>query len=75
MTIVRDLEGQGHAILTVKTDHGDFILDNLTDRIRPWTATGYRYLKRQSQQDPNVWVSFAGAAPAYASRVGAARVN
>jgi predicted transglutaminase-like cysteine proteinase len=75
MTIVRDLEGQGHAILTVKTDHGDFILDNLTDRIRPWTATGYRFIKRQSQQDPNIWVSYAGAAPAAASHGGVARIN
>jgi predicted transglutaminase-like cysteine proteinase len=57
MTIVKDLEGQGHAILTVKTDRGDFILDNLTDAIRPWTATGYHFLKRQSQQDPNVWLA------------------
>ncbi len=75
MTIVRDLEGQGHAILTVKTDRGDFILDNLTDSIRPWATTGYRYLKRQSQEDPNVWVSYAGAAQAVALRGGAARVN
>ncbi len=75
MTIVRDLEGEGHAILTVKTDHGDFILDNLTDRIRPWTATGYRYVKRQSQQDPNVWVSYSGAAPAGAAHGGTARID
>ncbi|MGO8738005.1 transglutaminase-like cysteine peptidase [Rhodoblastus sp.] len=75
MTIVRDLEGEGHAILTVKTDHGDFILDNLTDRIRPWTATGYRFVKRQSQQDPNVWVSYAGAAPVVASHGGTARID
>lgn len=68
MTIVRDLQGMGHAILTVKTDHGDFILDNLTDTIRPWTATGYRFLKRQSQEDPNVWVSIEGVAPVVASR-------
>ncbi|MCI4678657.1 transglutaminase-like cysteine peptidase [Rhodoblastus acidophilus] len=74
MTIVRDHEGEGHAILTVKTDHGDFILDNLTNKIRPWTATGYRFLKRQSQEDPNVWVSFAGAAPVV-SRAGVARIN
>ena len=57
MTIVRDLEDQGHAILTVKTDHGEFVLDNLSDEVRPWTATGYRFVKRQSQQDPNIWVS------------------
>ncbi|MBB4198467.1 transglutaminase [Rhodoblastus sphagnicola] len=59
MTIVRDEEGLGHAILTVATDRGDFILDNLTDEIRPWTRTGYRFVKRQSQQDPNIWVAIA----------------
>ncbi len=57
MTVVYDLHGEGHAILTVKTDKGDFILDNLVDNIRSWDATGYYFLKRQSQQDPNIWVS------------------
>ncbi len=57
MTIVRDLHDQGHAILTVRTDHGEFVLDNLSDEVRPWTAPGYRFVKRQSQEDPNVWVS------------------
>ncbi len=52
MTIVRDLNGEGHAVLTVKTDHGDFVLDNLSDEIRPWTATGYQFYKRQAQDDP-----------------------
>jgi predicted transglutaminase-like cysteine proteinase len=60
MTIVKDLEGEGHAILTVKTDRGEFILDNLTDDIRPWNATGYTYLKRQAQDDPNVWLNLGG---------------
>ena len=57
MTIVRDHKNEGHAILTIKTNEGDFILDNLTDEIRAWEATGYRFVKRQSQEDPNVWVS------------------
>jgi len=61
MTIVRDLEGEGHAILTVKTDRGEFVLDNLTDQIRPWDATGYTYVKRQAQDDPNVWLDLGGA--------------
>ncbi len=60
MTVVKDLEGEGHAILTVKTDRGEFILDNLTDEIRPWTATGYTFLKRQAQNDPNVWLDLGG---------------
>ncbi len=57
MTIVRDLDGNGHTILTVKTDHGDLTLDNMVGEIRPWNATGYNFIKRQSQEDPNVWVS------------------
>ena len=57
MTIVRDLEGQGHVILTVKTDRGEFVLDNLAEDIRPWNVTGYQYIKRQSPEDPNVWLS------------------
>jgi predicted transglutaminase-like cysteine proteinase len=57
MTIVYDLQGEGHTILTVKTDKGDFILDNLVDKIRSWDATGYYFLKRQSQQNPNIWLS------------------
>ena len=32
------------------------MLDNLNDEMKPWTGTGYRFVKRQSQQDPNVWV-------------------
>ena len=57
MTIVRDLEGNGHTILTVRTTKGDFILDNMVEEIRSWEATGYKFVKRQSQSDPNVWVS------------------
>ncbi|WP_181165851.1 MULTISPECIES: transglutaminase-like cysteine peptidase [unclassified Mesorhizobium] len=57
MTVVRDLNNEGHTILTVKTDKGDLILDNMVDKIRPWNATGYYFLKRQSQQNPNIWVS------------------
>ena len=45
MTIVRDLNGEGHAVLTVKTDRGDFVLDNLSPDVRPWSATGYQVLQ------------------------------
>ena len=69
MTVVRDQHGDGHAILTVKTDKGEYILDNQTDNILLWADTGYRFVKRQSQSDPNVWVSLGDphAAPATAS--------
>ena len=57
ITVVRDRKDEGHAVLTVKTDKGDFILDNQAASIVRWYETGYRFVKRQSQSDPNVWVS------------------
>jgi predicted transglutaminase-like cysteine proteinase len=57
VTVVRDKKGDGHAVLMVKTDRGEFVLDNQEARILPWQDTGYRYVKRQSQEDQNVWVS------------------
>ena len=57
ITVVRDKKGDGHAVLTVKTDRGEFILDNQENEILAWNKTGYRFVKRQSQSDQNVWVS------------------
>jgi predicted transglutaminase-like cysteine proteinase len=44
-------------VLTVRTDEGDYILDNLNDTVKPWDTTGYRYLKRQSTTHTGRWVS------------------
>jgi predicted transglutaminase-like cysteine proteinase len=57
ITVVRDQNGDGHAVLTVKTDQGEFILDNQRDDVLLWSETGYRFVKRQSQADQNVWLS------------------
>jgi len=57
ITVVRDKKGDGHAVLTVKTNHGEYVLDNQEAEILPWNKTGYRFVKRQSQSDPNVWVT------------------
>jgi predicted transglutaminase-like cysteine proteinase len=64
ITVVRDKMGEGHAVLTVKSDRGEFILDNQNENVVAWTETGYRFVKRQSQSDPNVWVSLGDARPA-----------
>ena len=58
ITVVLD-NGDSAAVLTVKTDKGEYILDNRTDAIPLWSYTGYRFIKRQSQSDPNVWVSLS----------------
>jgi predicted transglutaminase-like cysteine proteinase len=70
VTVVRDERGDGHAVLTVKTNRGEFVLDNLREGVRPWTESPYRFVKRQSQQDPNLWVDIGDFAtgPRVASR-------
>ena len=57
ITVVRKPDGEGHAILTVRTDKGDFVLDNLNDKVKAWNDTGYRFLKRQSSEHTGRWVS------------------
>ena len=57
ITVVRKPDGEGHAVLTVRTDQGDYILDNLNDTVKPWETTGYRYLKRQAATHTGRWVS------------------
>ena len=67
ITVVRDEKGEGHAVLTVKTDKGDFVLDNQAEDILLWSETSYRFVKRQSQSDPNVWVALGDPRPATAT--------
>ena len=67
VTVVRDKKGKGHAVLTVTTDKGDYVLDNQKDELLLWSKTGYRFIKRQSQSNPNVWVSLGDPRPAIAT--------
>ncbi len=67
ITVVRDQRGDGHAVLTVKTDQGEFILDNQNEEILLWSKTSYRFVKRQSQVDPNIWVALGDSRPAAAT--------
>jgi predicted transglutaminase-like cysteine proteinase len=60
ITVVRKPDGEGHAVLTVRTDNGDFVFDNLTDKVRLWSETGYRYMKRQASNHTGHWVSIRG---------------
>lgn len=70
LTVVKEQNGDGHSVLTVKTSRGDYVLDNLSAEVKPWTATPYRFVKRQSQTNPNVWVALGAptSEPAYVSK-------
>jgi predicted transglutaminase-like cysteine proteinase len=70
MTVVKDEHNEGHAILTIKTNRGEFVLDNLNSEAKAWDRSGYRFVKRQSQSDQNVWVQLGDptTAPEFVSR-------
>lgn len=57
ITVVLDRHGDGHAVLMIQTDHGDFILDNQYREIMAWDRTGYTYLRRMSDENPNSWIA------------------
>jgi predicted transglutaminase-like cysteine proteinase len=59
ITVVLDENMQGHAVLTVTTTEGDFVLDNRVNEIKLWSEVNYVLLKRQSAQDPKSWKSLS----------------
>jgi predicted transglutaminase-like cysteine proteinase len=67
ITVVYRDSFEAHAVLLAKTDRGEFILDNRTPAILLRTETGYRFLKRQSQTDPNIWISLDDPSPTAAT--------
>jgi predicted transglutaminase-like cysteine proteinase len=71
ITVVLDEKSQGHAVLMVTTDKGDFVLDNRRNDVLRWNDTGYVFLKRQSAEDPRQWVSLTKKAPQHNGAVSA----
>jgi predicted transglutaminase-like cysteine proteinase len=61
MTVVIDEIGEGHAVLMVRTDRGDFVLDNKIQGVVPWNQTGYVFVKREGQ-DSAAWVALGNLA-------------
>jgi predicted transglutaminase-like cysteine proteinase len=57
ITVVLDEKKEGHAVLTVHTKQGDFILDNKKNEILLWHDTPYKFVMRQSYLAPRMWVN------------------
>jgi predicted transglutaminase-like cysteine proteinase len=57
ITVVRDENNEGHAVLTVRTDRGDYVLDNKQREVMAWADTPYTFVKQQSARNPLVWTS------------------
>ena len=60
LAIVRTPHGERHAVLTVATDKGDYVLDNLRPAILPWADAGYVWLSRQGARGGWEWVALDG---------------
>lgn len=53
--VLSPVEGY-HAVLILRTDQGELVLDNLRDEVLEWRETGYEWVIRQSTEDPRLWV-------------------
>ncbi|WP_291846084.1 transglutaminase-like cysteine peptidase [Bradyrhizobium sp.] len=62
LSAVKTSSGIGHLVLVVATTKGDMVLDNLTESIRPWQNTDYRWVKIQSATDARFWYEVRTAA-------------
>ena len=56
MAVVKQANGEGHAVLMVRTDRGDLVLDNQVGSVDLWSQTPYKFIKRQSQANAGQWV-------------------
>lgn len=56
IAVVLTARGEAHAILTVATNHGDYVLDNLTNTIQSWDRTDYQWIERQDPAKAWGWV-------------------
>ncbi len=63
ITVVKQPDGSGHAVLTVRTDLGDYILDNMRDKVLLWSETEYTFLKRQSSRHSGKWTKLRDSRP------------
>ena len=61
--------GEHHLVVVVRTNEGDFVLDNLNTKIRRWNQTPYRWVRIQSPNHPMLWSTIAprGSRPQVAS--------
>lgn len=52
---VQTTSGEDHAVVVVRTDQEDLILDNLRGSLLTWKETGYTFLKLQNASSRSHW--------------------
>ena len=56
IAVVRTRRGEGHAVLLARTAEGEYVLDNLSPWVVPWTETSYEWVSRQGPGAGRPWV-------------------
>ncbi|MET0274911.1 MAG: transglutaminase-like cysteine peptidase [Phenylobacterium sp.] len=60
IAVVITTRGQTHAVLLVNTDKGEYVLDNLSGWVLPWTETSYQWRERQVAGSASHWAMPVG---------------
>jgi len=56
LAVVRTGRGEIHAVLLVRTDAGEMMLDSLTSWVVPWEKSAYTLIARQAAGEAGAWV-------------------
>jgi predicted transglutaminase-like cysteine proteinase len=72
IAVVATRRGESHAVLLVDTQHGEYVLDNLTPWVLPWTTTPYLWRKREVAGSASQWAWALQPAPPRPPHEGAA---
>lgn len=56
IAVAKKSDNSYHAVLVVRTNIGDLVLDNMTPAITLWHDTGYKWVIRQSHSNQKQWV-------------------
>lgn len=61
LSVAIDRGGNNHVVLLARLRSGDYVLDNLTGKVKPWESTGYTFLASQNFSHRSAWqVTLAG---------------
>jgi predicted transglutaminase-like cysteine proteinase len=76
VALVVTWRNERHAVLTVASDRGDFVLDNLTGEIVSWDKAGYKWVERQDPTRAWGWVALGTSSdPTYVASIASQPVS
>ena len=69
IAIVLTWRQERHAVLTIATDRGDFVLDSVERNVLNWNKTDFTWIQRQDPENAWGWVALSKASPSYLASI------